>query len=272
MLRRQVLWIAAIVAVLIVAAVLLLPRGPSGSPAPSATTALASASPSSSAAASSAAPSASAEPSDAPASGAPASDAPAASDAPSASASVAPTAAASSAAPTTVAFELPETPIEAPLDEAYDTSGASFDPANVGGLEPGDVTARWYVAGDRWVVHYEGLDLEATGELCAGTSFQLPTTGFEHVSNAPTGEAGDPCALFEATRADPPVGVRLCGDQVLYLTAIPTGREGLLFASLEATTDDGAFVGLTSQADPTAGEAPTIDLEVPGCEVVPPPS
>ena len=158
---------------------------------------------------------------------------------------------------------LPETPIEAVLDEAYDTSGADFDPANLGGLQPGAVTARWFVDGERWVVHYQGLDLSATGPLCPGNSI-LTAFGFEHVSNAPT--ATGVCGLFQSTLAEPPVGVRLCDDQVLYVTEIPADAEGRLFATIERSRAGGAVTGLTGEADLAAGRPPVIDLDALGCD------
>jgi hypothetical protein len=262
MLRRQALWIAAaVVVIVVVAAVLLSGRDREPSPTPSATTALASDPPASSAAASSAAPSASAsvEPSVIPS----ASESPPESAAPSPPESAAPT-------PGATAIALPDTPVFAPLDQGYNTAGVDYEPADLGGLEPGDVTARWYVDGDRWVVHYDGLDLEATGPLCPGNSAQT-SAGFEHVSNAPT--AAGACESFDNTRAEAPVGVRRCGEDVLYLTAIPASVEGILFGSIETRYQTaGSVVGLTSMADPTAGAAPAIDLDALGCEVVDPAS
>ncbi len=164
--------------------------------------------------------------------------------------------------------DLPATPVEAVLDQGYNTAGVDYDPDELGGLEPGDITARWYVDADRWVVHYDGLDLEETGPLCPGSSAQT-TAGFEHVSNAPTGPGA--CASFDNTLATAPAGVRLCGDEVLYLTAIPADVVGVLYASIESQyRTAGSVVGLTSTADPDAGAVPTVDLDELGCEVVDP--
>jgi hypothetical protein len=117
----------------------------------------------------------------------------------------------------------------------------------------------------RWVVHDDGLDPEATGPLCPGSSAQTEA-GCEHVSNAATADGG--CDNFDATRARPPVGVWLCGGDVHYLTGIPSEVDGTLYGSIERSTSGGAFVGLTSAADPSAGEAPQIDLDELGCDMV----
>ena len=171
------------------------------------------------------------------------------------------------ARPSGVAFDLPDTPVTAEINQTYNTTGDPFHPADIGGLRPGAVTARWYVSDDRYVVHFEGLDVEATGPLCPGTSAQT-AAGFEHVSNAPTAPGG--CEGFDATLAAGPVGVRRCDDEVLYLTAIPADTAGVLFASIETQYETpGSVVGLTSAADPADVDAPPIDLDDPACEVIP---
>jgi hypothetical protein len=178
----------------------------------------------------------------------------------------APSARPPSTRPSVAALDLPDTTVTATIDQPYNTSGDPFRPADLGGVEPGDVTARWYVEGDRWVVHYDGLDADATGPLCLGNSAQT-AAGFEHVSNAPT-EAGA-CEHFDGTLATDPVGVRRCGEDVLYLTAIPADVEGVLYASIETQYQTpGSVVGLTSVADPAGAAPPKIDLDDPACEVV----
>jgi hypothetical protein len=247
-------------ALVVLAALLVTGCGSGPSPSPSSEPASVSASPASGPPAASVDAPGSA-PASPPQSGVPspsASDAP--TDAPSPSASPA-------GGPSAGTFELPETPVTGVLDQAYNTTGDPFDPADVGGVGPGDVTARWYVADDRWVVHYDGLDPAATGPLCPGSSAQT-AAGFEHVTNAPTDPGG--CEGFDATLAAGPVGVRRCGSEVLYLTAIPADVEGTLFASIETRYEvEGSVVGLTGMAGPTDGQPPVIDLDDPACEVVP---
>ena len=243
-------------------ALLLAGCGSSASPTPSAASAPASAS--ASAASGGPTPSPSSEPS----LSASASASPAATDEPPATPSAdAPSAEPPAASPSSAAADLPDTPVTAALDQMYNTTGDAFAAKDLGGVEPGDVTARWYVAGDRWAVHYDGLDAGATGPLCPGNSVQTDA-GFEHVSNAPT-EAGA-CEGFDATLASGPVGVRRCGAHVLYMTAIPADVRGILHASIETRyRTPGSVVGLTGTADPGDGEAPEIDLEALGCQAVP---
>jgi hypothetical protein len=97
----------------------------------------------------------------------------------------------------------------------------------------------------------------ADGSIAVGTNF-------EDVSNSPTGPGG--CANFGPTLAQPPVGVRLCGAEVLYRTAIPATKSGRLFGSIELSPVSGTFVGITSVSETSAGTAPEIDLDALGCE------
>ena len=161
-------------------------------------------------------------------------------------------------------FSLPDSTLAAPLTETYDTSGAPFDPANIGGVAAGTVIARWYQADGVYVVYYDGLDLAVTGPLCPGNSNRTSSGVFENISNAPTSPGA--CA-GATTLMDPPVGVRLCGSDVLYVTAIPIDvADGLLFGTVESFKDDGTIVGLTSQVATDAAAAPEVDLS--DCEAV----
>jgi hypothetical protein len=122
----------------------------------------------------------------------------------------------------------------------------------------GVIEAHWYTWDERYVVAYVGLDLEATGPLCPGNSIRT-SQGFEFVSNAPTHEGA--CEGLTTLTTDPEVGPRVCQGTVLYVTAIPSGTEGLLFGTLNKLVDDGAAVtGLTSVAQ-TSPEIAEIDLE-----------
>jgi hypothetical protein len=120
------------------------------------------------------------------------------------------------------------------------------------------VEAQWFVWGDRYVVAYFGLDLAVTGPLCPGNSIRT-SQGFEFVTNAPT-EAGA-CDGVPTATDDASVGPRLCQGIVLYVTAIPSDRQGLLFGTLNKLVDDGAAIsGLTSVAE-TSPDIATIDLD-----------
>jgi hypothetical protein len=122
---------------------------------------------------------------------------------------------------------------------------------------PGNVTAQWYVSGERYVVAYAGLDVANSGPLCPGNSI-LTDAGFQHVSNAPTEEGA--CEGFPTLTTDPEVGPMVCQEALLYVTAIPSNLQGTLFGTLEALTEDGDLVGLTSTVQ-SSPEMPEIDLE-----------
>ncbi len=146
------------------------------------------------------------------------------------------------------AFSLPDTPISASLDSPYTDDEL---PVAVGSVE-----AHWYQSGGKYVVHYRGLSLAESGPLCPGNSI-FTDGGFLHISNAPT-EAG---ACTGATTLVPlPTGVKLCGEQVLYLTDIPADLAGDLYGSIEIYLADGTIIGLTSTATADAAAAPEIDL------------
>ena len=156
-------------------------------------------------------------------------------------------------------FSLPGSGLAAPLTDTYDTSGAAFSQANLP-IAPGSVIARWYQSDGMYVVHYDGLDLAVTGPLCPGNSIQT-AAGFDSVSNAPT---GDGACSTATTLVDPPTGVRLCGDQVLYLTAIPVETEGTLYGTIERFREDDTIIGLTSKVEADSVAAPVVDLS--SCE------
>lgn len=160
---------------------------------------------------------------------------------------------------------LPDTPVTAMLgtepDTTYKVDLPSFAPMTIeeGDLpaDPGQVQARWYKAGERYVVAYAGLAYEEGDFLCPGNSI-LTASGFLHVSNAPTDEGA--CAGFPTLTADPEVGPVVCKGELLYVTAIPSSLQGLLFGTLEALSEEGDLVGLTSSVQ-SSEEIPEIDLE-----------
>lgn len=159
-----------------------------------------------------------------------------------------------------VGFSLADSGLAAPLIDTYDTSGIAFSEKNLP-IAPGSVIARWYQNNGLYVVYYDGLDLAVSGPLCPGNSIQTGS-GFEFVSNAPTG-AG---ACAGASRVQlPPAGVQLCGGDVLYWTAIPVDTEGTLYGTIEVFRVDGSIIGLTSQVVADSAAAPEVDLS--SCEI-----
>lgn len=177
------------------------------------------------------------------------------------------TVAATTAPPTTApattlppATELPDTPLQGVLDAAYTFSGAPLDTALLP-AQPGEVTAKWYVAGDVYAVVYEGLDPSAAA--CPGNSAQT-TAGFDFVSNAALGDTD--CSSFPTfIESSPTQGVQVCGDRVSYLTLIPRGIIALLYSSIEVAVE-GDGVGITGFAlveDPTT--IPEIDPALLSC-------
>jgi hypothetical protein len=82
------------------------------------------------------------------------------------------------------------------------------------------------------------------------------------VSNAPT--AAGACEGV-ATLQAPPIGVRLCGTEVLYRTAIPVTARGILWASINHQLGGGTYVGLAGVVDGGTADAPRIDLQDLGC-------
>jgi len=162
------------------------------------------------------------------------------------------------AAPTTTVAALPDTALQAPI---LDGDGYKF--GNIAGAATADelpfplggaITARWYTAGDRWVVVYDGLDVAASGALCPGNSIlNAASGGFEFISNSPTPGAqcvGAPNVVDGA--------VMMCNGQVSYATEIPTGIAGTLFASIEVYPGDGNNLG-ASVPIPTDGTGTEID-------------
>ena len=122
---------------------------------------------------------------------------------------------------------------------------------------PGAVRAKWYTSAGRYVVAYDGLDPLETDFLCPGNSI-LTDAGFNFVSNAPTEEGA--CEGFPTLTADPRVGPIVCQGSLLYVTAIPSDQQGILYGTLEALTADGALIGLTSAVQ-SSPDIPEINLE-----------
>ena len=159
-------------------------------------------------------------------------------------------------------FTLPDTTLAAPLIDTYDTATPGVAPADADLPVPsGSVIARWYQSGGLYVVYYDGLDLAVTGALCPGNSIQTET-GFEFITNAPTGSGA--CSGASPV-LQPPAGVQLCGDDVLYVTSIRVATEGTLFGTIEVYREDATIIGLTSQVPADATAAPEVDIS--SCEI-----
>ena len=161
--------------------------------------------------------------------------------------------------------ELPHTSVSALLGVEPNTTykvhmatfaSLAFDESELPSA-PGAVTAQWYTSVGRYVVAYVGLDLSETGPLCPGNSI-LTGAGFSNISNAPTEEGA--CEGFTTLTTDPEVGPIVCQGSLLYVTAISSDQQGMLFGTLEALTDEGALIGLTSSVQ-SSPDIPEINLE-----------
>lgn len=161
--------------------------------------------------------------------------------------------------------ELPDSPISAVLGVEPNTTykvergtfaAMPFEESDLPAA-PGDVTAQWYITGDRYIVAYDGLEYSEGDSLCPGNSI-LTGAGFLHVSNAPTDEGA--CEGFPTLTSDPEVGPVVCQGALLYVTAIPSTEQGMLFGTLEALSEHGALIGLTSAVE-SSPDIPVIDLE-----------
>ncbi|MCI0778183.1 MAG: hypothetical protein J4N95_08375 [Chloroflexi bacterium] len=165
-------------------------------------------------------------------------------------------------APDDGVFSLPESGLAAPLIDTYDTATPDVPPPDADLPVPsGSVIARWYQENGLYVVYYDGLDLAISGPLCPGNSIET-AAGFEFITNAPAGAGACSTAT---TILQPPAGVQLCGDDVLYVTAIRVTAEGTLFGTIERFRDDSTIIGLTSQVVADAAAAPEVDLS--SCEI-----
>jgi hypothetical protein len=169
-------------------------------------------------------------------------------------------------APTTTeaaAFELPASPVTAVIDSGY-IFGNEFGTATNDDLpfDLGSVTAAWYQTDSNYVVVYNGLDLDETGPLCPGNSIMLPSMAYEHISNAPT--PGGSCE-GAPTIAEPPLGVHVCQGVVSYITAIPAGTDGTLYASIEIYPGTGTNYGATGMVEADPANMPVIDPAILDC-------
>lgn len=158
---------------------------------------------------------------------------------------------------------LPETPVNTTLEEGYtirEGNPEEPDPANLP-VEPGAVAAHWYKSGDNWVVVYAGVPEDAY-PLCPGNSI-LVGTDFTDTSNAPVG--GDGACEGASKLAQAPAGAQMCGPNIVYVTAIPSSKEGTLYSTIEVWEGEATIHGVTGVTSTNRGEAPEIELSELGC-------
>ena len=151
---------------------------------------------------------------------------------------------ATDAPPSTDPPDLPTTPVVAVLNRAYEFTGGDPDLNALPAL-PEEVEAHWYSSGDVLAVVYVGLSADV--DACPGNSMQT-ANGFGFVSNAPlpNGACDDFPTLVDNSASQ---GVQICNGQVGYLSLIPTGTAGTLFASIERPDPDVEGVGITGSVD-----------------------
>lgn len=145
------------------------------------------------------------------------------------------------------AFEVEDSPVAASLDQPYGPPGA--DPI----VEPGSAGILWYDGGETWVAVFVGLDLDALGPVCPGSSMEVSPATFDFNSNTPTEEGA--CEGFTTPEAT----VRRCGSALVYQSLVPMDAEGTLYASLERPDGQGGIEGITSMVQADAAAAPAID-------------
>ena len=159
--------------------------------------------------------------------------------------------------------DIPETPINTTLEEGYtirEGNPEEPDPAKLP-VEPGAVAAHWYKSGDNWVVVYAGVPEDAY-PLCPGNSI-LVGTDFGDTSNAPVG--GDEACVGANNLAQAPAGAQMCGPNIVYVTAIPSSKEGTLYSTIEVWEEEFLIHGVTGVVSTNRGEAPEIELSQLGC-------
>jgi hypothetical protein len=156
---------------------------------------------------------------------------------------------------------LAETPLTTILEEGYTVEeGTPRDPEPADlPVEPGTVEAHWYKSGDNWVVVYIGVPADA-GPLCPGNSI-LVGTSFEDTTNSAT--EGADCGSADLAKA--PAGAQVCGENIVYVTAIPSAKEGALVSSIEVWEEEFLIHGVTGVTSTNRGEAPEVELSELGC-------
>ncbi len=156
----------------------------------------------------------------------------------------------------------PDTPMTAPLDQAYRNHGLTFDATSFA-IAPRAVTAQWYIVGESWAVYYRGLTPDAANGKCPGASIGT-AKGFEHVSNSPYGALA--CQNFTGSVL-PPGSLHLCnGNAIVYTSSIPTTAAGALYGTIEQGLFDASIQGMTGKVTANTAYVPTIDVSK--CQVI----
>jgi hypothetical protein len=171
------------------------------------------------------------------------------------------------AAPTTTeetdgGSAVPDTPLTTTLDEGYTVvngTPSEPDPADLP-VQPGTVEAHWFKSGENWVVVYVDVP-ESARPLCPGNSLLIADFA-DDVSNSPVGDGA--CGT-SANLATDPAGAQECGSLIVYVTAIPASKEGVLTSTIEVWEDDTTIHGVTGFVSSETGEAPEVELSDLGC-------
>lgn len=129
-------------------------------------------------------------------------------------------------------------------------------------VEPGVVTARWYMFGGWLVALFDDLDLDESGPVCLRTSvLNAGSNQLEHVTASPTveGACDDGGAGVFVPPAVGPTGMRVCGGIVSFVTSIAAEQSGGLFATVAVFPGDGTGIEVSSRAEASGKLPPEID-------------
>jgi hypothetical protein len=124
----------------------------------------------------------------------------------------------------TDAVEVPETPVTAPLAEAFALRAADGTEAPVDDSDlpvvPGTLEAHWYQADGRYVLLLAGQPMDASRRLCVNVWSSSTSAYFPTAERACVGAPRDEILLGASA-------VRRCGPLAFFLTDIPAepGRE-----------------------------------------------
>ncbi len=156
--------------------------------------------------------------------------------------------------------ELPPTPIFGTFGDTMQSGGAVFDESEFG-LARGSITAQWYRVGDRWAVHYDGLDPEHASGTCLGTG------AGDFAAHTPYGALA--CNVHPGNVLIPG-SLHLCrGVDVIFTSLMPITATSLT-ATIERGFDDNSIVGIVSEvtvaAETDTAAAPEIDVT--NCQVI----
>ena len=160
------------------------------------------------------------------------------------------------------------------LDRLYyfnDAGSLPLDDATRISVARGSVTVEWYLFRGWYAAVFRGLDAAAINPVCIGTSvLNRALVEVQQISNAPLAPGGcDDAGAGRVFPAQPPSGVRQCGDVVAYVTPIPGDAEGTLYASITEFLGDGTGIGLSGGLDVRFGALPEIDPALVDCGPLP---